>query len=152
MRKRLGAARSHPIGVSRIGEPTKGEARQYLVVVYDYIANRAVEVTVDEGTGEISGITESRTQPVATQAELERAVTLARSDTRLGDLEDLEALTIQVEPDELGLAEENHRVVEVLFACRGERLPRFRAWVDLSTEQVVKAGQVEHCCDGGQDR
>jgi hypothetical protein len=41
---------------------------------------------------------------------------------------------------------ENRRVIEVLFGCRTERLPQFRAWVDLSNETVIHAGGTCPCC------
>jgi hypothetical protein len=48
VRDRLGRGRIMPIGVSRRGEVGKGERRTYLAVVYDYIANTAVEIRLDE--------------------------------------------------------------------------------------------------------
>ena len=43
-------------------------------------------------------------------------------------------------------------VLEVLFGCPTERLPRFRAWVDLSTETVMHAGEACDCCQHTEAR
>jgi hypothetical protein len=152
--KRLAEIRWQRIGASRIGERAKGETVQYLVVVYDYGSNLAVEITIDAESGRVVDISESRSQPVIVAAEIDRAVELARADSRLRDIDltQLESMTIQVAPEELPEAGQNHRIVEVLFGCRGDRLPRHRAWVDLSTEQVLRAGAPGHCCDEGERR
>src|SRR5262245_37544189 len=54
---RLGRGRWAAIGVSRRGETAKGERRTYLVVAYDYAADMAVEISVDEH-GELIGISD----------------------------------------------------------------------------------------------
>jgi hypothetical protein len=146
VRRRLGGSRSVTIGVSRMGEAEKGEPPQLLVVAYDYTKNVAVEIRVDEASGELLDIADVRSQPALIQSELDRAIELARCDARMPrlELDGLVAMTIPIEPEELRA--ENHRLVEVLFGCRYERLPRYRAWVDLSTDQVLRAGHPGECC------
>jgi hypothetical protein len=71
VRDRLGRSRWAPIGVSQRGELAKGERRTYIVVAYDYTADVAVEISLDEG-GELLGITEEHYQPPPTNREMER--------------------------------------------------------------------------------
>lgn len=145
IRDRLGRNRVTPIGVSCRGETAKGEHRTYLVVAYDYTANVAVEISLDEH-GELLGISDERYQPPPVQSELDRAIELARTHDRLSTkVNDLVAMAIPFS----GVNNEwaNRRVIEVLFGCRTERLPKYRAWVDLGTESVLHAGETRECCD-----
>jgi hypothetical protein len=144
VRGRLGRGRVKPIGVSRRGETGKGERRTYLVVAYDYTANVAVEITLDEH-GELLGIRDERYQPPPIQSEIEAVIGLARADERLSaKVGGLVAMAIPYSGADNEFA--NQRVLEVLFGCRGERLPRYRAWVDLGAERVIHAGEILDCC------
>lgn len=145
VRDRLGRGRITPIGVSRRGETAKGERRTYLVVAYDYTANMAVEISLDEN-GELLGLSEERYQPPPIRSEIDRAIELARSDDRLASkVGSLVAMAIPFSGagDELA----NQRIIEVLFGCRADRLPKYRAWVDLGTETVLNAGESCECCE-----
>jgi hypothetical protein len=80
------------------------------------------------------------------QSEIDRAIELARTHERLAAKTDgLVAMAIPFE----GVNNEfsGRRVIEVLFGCRSERLPKYRAWVDLATETVLHAGGACECCD-----
>jgi hypothetical protein len=145
VRDRLARGRVMPIGVSRRGETGKGERRTYLVVAYDYTANMAVEISLDE-KGELLELSEERYQPPPVRSEIERAIELAGSDDRLASkVGSLVAMAIPFAgaTDELA----NQRIMEVLFGCLADRLPRYRAWVDLGTETVIHAGESCECCD-----
>ena len=145
VRDRVGRGRVKPIGVSRRGEIAKGERRTYLVVAYDYTANVTVEISLDEH-GELLGISDEQYQPPLIESEIERAIELARSHDQLASkLSGLVAMAIPF----TGFNNEwaNRRVVEVLFGCRTERLPRYRAWIDLGTEGVLYAGETGECCN-----
>lgn len=153
VRERLGRGRHIPIGVSRrIDKGAREGAISHLAVVYDYSANVAVEISID-AHGEVTGIADASYQPALVEAEVSRAIEIARSDDRL-PAQTLGSLTGMVIPFEGPNGEwAGRRVVEVLFGCRSERLPRFRAWVDLSTETVLHAGDSCECCaprPGGQ--
>jgi hypothetical protein len=143
VRERLNRGRCLPIGISRRGEEAKGERHTYLVVAYDYSADVAVQITLDE-RGEVVEMTDERYQPPPIESEIERAIDLARADARLSAR--VEGLVASAIPFS-GHADEfaNRRVLEVLFGCRAERLPRFRAWVDLSRETVLHAGGTCGC-------
>jgi len=145
VRDRLNRGRVTPIGVSRRGEIAKGERRTYLVVAYDYTANVAVEISLDEH-GEFLGISDERYQPPPVQSEIDRAIALARADDRLANkVGGLAAMAILY----AGVNNEfvNQRVLEVLFGCHTDRLPKYRAWVDLGTERVLHAGDTCECSD-----
>jgi hypothetical protein len=144
VRDRIGRARCLPIGISRRGEPAKGERRVHLVVVYDYTANTAVEITLDE-QGELLQMSDERYQPPPIDSEIARAIELARLDPRIeSKVKDLVPMAIPLGgPETEG---ENRRVIEVLFGCRADRLPQLRAVVDLSTETVIRAGGTSSCC------
>ena len=148
VRKRLGGTRSATIGVSRYGERSKDERRWFLAVAYDYISNVVVEIRMNED-GEVTDVADVAYQPPASRTELDHAVDLARADGRFDgvDLGTFDAHTIQLDADERTGVDRNARIVEVLFACRHERLPRYRASVDLSTDRVIRAGRSETCCD-----
>jgi hypothetical protein len=141
---RFARGRVTPIGVSRRGETEKGERRTYLVVGYDYTANVAVEISLDEH-GELLEISDEHYQPAPVQKEIDRAIELARNDARLSkDVAGLVGMAIPFSGANDEFA--NKRVLEVLFGCRAERLPRYRAWVDLATESVLHAGGTCDCC------
>lgn len=145
VRDRLGRGRMTPIGVSRRGEKAKSERRMYLVVAYDYTANVAVEISLDE-QGELLGISDERYQPPPLQSEIDSAIELARQDERITNkVRGLVAMAIPFSGANQEYAD--RRVLEVLFACRTDRLPKYRAWVDLGTESVLHAGETCECCD-----
>ncbi len=143
VRERLGRGRIQPIGVSRRGARQKGESEWYLLVAYDYTANVTVEVHLTE-KGELRELREEAYQPAPVAKEIEHAIALARADARLTErVKGLVASTIPYAgPDNEYAA---RRVLEVVFGCRSERAPRYRAWVDLATERVLHAGAGCEC-------
>lgn len=149
-RKRLAQTRWSLIGAVQRGERSKGEPVRHLLVAYDYTNDVAVEFTLDEGNDRALDVSESAYQPPISQAEVDRAFELATADVRLAEVEvaDLLPMSIPLDSDLIG-ERANHRMLEVLFGCHGERLPRYRAVVDLSAEEVVSAGSTERC---GQSR
>jgi hypothetical protein len=143
VRERLARGRVIGIGVSRRGQAEKRERHTYLAVLYDYTANLAVEVYLDE-QGALISMNDHQYQPPPTESEVDRAIELARGDDRLSDkVSNLVGLTIPYAGPDNEFAD--RRVLEVLFGDRTERLPRFRAWVDLGTETVLHVGEVCEC-------
>jgi hypothetical protein len=146
VRDRLGRSRHIVIGVSRRVAKSKGEAETYLAVAYDYGNNVAVEITAN-AQAEVLGVTDQQYQPAPVQAEIERAIELARGDERIASkVAGMVGMAIPFAGPNNEW--EQQRVIEVLFGCRGERLPRHRAWVDLSTDTVLRAGHECECCAG----
>ena len=145
-RERLGRCRHVVIGISRRGAVSKGDALTYLAVAYDYNNNVAVEIT-SNAQGELTSVADAQYQPAPVQREIERAIELARLDDRIASkVAGMVGMAIPFAgPDNEWV---DRRVIEVLFGCRGERLPRHRAWVDLSTDTVLRAGDECKCCAG----
>jgi hypothetical protein len=143
---RLARCRHIVIGVSRRVAKGKGDAEAYLAVAYDYTNNVAVEINAN-AQGEVVSVTDERYQPAPVQAEIERAIELARGDERIANkVAGMVGMAIPFAGPNNEW--ERQRVIEVLFGCRSERLPRHRAWVDLSTDTVLRAGHECECCAG----
>lgn len=145
VRERLERGRVMPIGISRRDEGNKGDQRTYtyLLVAYDYTANMAVEISLDE-QGKLRGIRDEHYQPPLVESEIDRAIELARNHELLStNIDGLVAMAISYS----GLDNEwtNQRVIEVLFGRRADRLPKYRAWVDLGTECVLHASEISEC-------
>jgi hypothetical protein len=144
VRDRLARCRHVAIGVSRRGATSKEETLTYLAVAYDYSNNVAVEIS-SNAQGEVLGITDEAYQPAPVQVEIERAIELARGDERIAaKVAGMVGMAIPFAGPNNEWAQ--RRVIEVLFGCRSERLPRHRAWVDLSTDTVLRAGHECECC------
>jgi hypothetical protein len=142
VRDRLNRGRCLPIGISR-REDAKGERQTYVAVAYDYSNDVAVAITLDD-RGELIQITDEHNQPAPIESEIARAIDLARADPRLSSRVDglvASAIPFAGHSDEFA----NRRVLEVLFGCRADRLPQYRAWVDLSKESVLHAGRLCEC-------
>jgi len=152
VRQRLAGAQWELIGASR--RSGKDEARQVVVVIYDYGRDTAIEVTADEEGSDILSVSDFAYQPPLTHLEIERAVGLAHADERIAhhDLTDLVTNAIPLDPPAQGEPGAGHRVLEVLFGCANERLPRYRAIVDLSDRRVLRAGLVDDCCGQEEQR
>ncbi len=124
----------------------KRKVRNVLVVAYDYTNDVAIEVTVDEEDESVD-VTEASYQPPPTQAEIARAIELAHADERVArmDMAGLEAMTIPLDPPAAGEPGAGHRLLEVVFGRRGERLPDHRVVVDLSERRVLRVGLTDGC-------
>ena len=145
VRARVNAGRVMPIGVSRRGDPARKELYEYLVVAYDYSTNTTVEVVLDS-KHELVEVREAQYQPPPVEEEIARAIQLASADDRISKhIGELVASVIPYEGADGEFAA--RRVVEVVFGCRSERLPKYRAWVDLGSDTVLHAGDGCSCCD-----
>jgi hypothetical protein len=114
-------------------------------ILYNYTDNLAVEVSLDEYGQEVTEVMEARYQPPPLQEEIDRAIQLAREDSRLATrylsehFEGTALLVSSVDPEDPYY---NHRQFDVRFGRPDERLPRYGALVDLSTETVLRAGAL----------
>lgn len=119
-----------------------GQERSLLAVLYSYGANRAIEVRLDSAGKQVEAVEKLAYQPPPTNAEVQRAIEIARADSRhrgqIGD--DLIGSAILVSSTDSQSEAFNHRQFDVRFAGPCDRLPRHAALVDLSTETVVRVG------------
>jgi len=152
LRERLMRTRWTLVGGAVRADAKEGEGH-LLVVVYDYTHDVAVEARVDPATGKLLNVSEAVYQPPSADAEIAKATELAQADQRItAHVPDLTVMAIPLDPEASGVAGSNHRVIEILFGCPQERLPRYRAVVDLSAERVVWAGGTEGCCGEKEHR
>lgn len=115
-------------------EPTA----RYTVVIYDYHEDHVIEVT--EGPEfDVDEVDTATYQPGGSQAELERAIEMAREREWLADRLDREHIGTAMVVTE---TESSDRLVDVRFRRPDHRLPDFFATVNLSTESVVDVGRV----------
>jgi hypothetical protein len=145
VKRLLADKRYAAIGVSlrEQRDAPKERATSLVCVFYNYTDNIAVEVALDRNARKVGEVRELREQPAPTRQELEQAIMLARGDSRLADklTDDLEGTAILVSPVDPDDPQFGHRQFDVRFICPTERLPRYAALVDLSTETVLEAGR-----------
>jgi len=143
VKTQLAGKRSIAIGASLLDDKNGGSQR-VVQVFYDYTDNVAVELFVDPSTEAVQDIEMGSWQPAPVQEEIERAIALAREDPRLADrlTEDLEGTALLLTTEDPEDPNHGHRQLDVRFVRPDERLPRYMARVDLSTESVSVAGAV----------
>jgi hypothetical protein len=131
-----------PLGASLLDGREKTEEPALLYVIYDYTSNYAIEVILDGTARSVSDVVQARYQPAPLQKEIEQAIVLARNDGRLADqlTDDLEGMALLVSPADPDDPYYAHRQFDVRFGYADERLPKYAALVDLSTETVIRAG------------
>lgn len=124
--------------------------KDILVVIYNYTDNQVVEVRLNGGTLEVLKVETAHYQPAPVEEEIERAIGLARRAEGLAQqvTDDLVGMAIQITSENPADSRYHHRLFDVRFGCADERLPRFMAIVDLSTETVVRSGPVDSACGG----
>ncbi|HDR6956406.1 hypothetical protein [Bacillus cereus group sp. BfR-BA-01313] len=143
------------IGASlRTNKNSDVESYQLKFVFYNYSDNIAIDVFFDETREKIVKVKEVRYQPAPLQQEIEQAIALARKDRRLAErlTDDMEGNAILVSPLNPTARYYSHRQFDVRFGHPDERLPRYNALVDLSTETVIRAGNVCRVCQDNQQR
>ena len=144
VREQLAGVRFEWIGVSVLDEKADGGDGALLAVLYSYRDDQAIEVRLDRDGETIHDVSVLAYQPPPNEAEIERAIELARADPRLAermsDDEQLVGTAILVGSSGQESPSLNHRRFDVRFGCPSERLPRFMAMVDLSREAVVSVG------------
>lgn len=140
----LGDGPRQVIGTSLVAQGEKGDERDaILFVAYDYTDDHAVEVLLSADSLDVLDVTRRRAQPAPVQEEIDRAVALASADPRLAQhvAELIGNAILTTPPDPLD-PNYNHRQFDVRFGRSDERLPRYWALVDLSSQAVLRAGSV----------
>lgn len=126
-------------------EKTKGEKTKKSsvarVMFFSYANNAAVEALVrDNEVVEVR--LRKNYQPPESQEEVKMAVGMAQGDSRLRDkVEGMKANAIVTFPNR-GQAGHDHRVLYVSFWKGDEDITRYFATVDLTSNQVLDAGQA----------
>lgn len=134
------------IGIGVRVVPLKEGRDDLLAMFYSYSSQWTVEARLNDDGGVLEAET-SRVQPALTEEEFGLAVELAR-DALGGDIGDLAAGGIAITTGyEHELAD--RRLIDVRFFEPAERLPRYRALIDLADRVVVESGRVPR--KGGED-
>jgi hypothetical protein len=128
----LEGARYEVIGVGLVDgkyEP----ARPVVVVVYRYDDDRTIEAVLDAGATAVSTVRIGDEAPILTDAEVQRANTIAEyPGTGMG------LLVLDENPDS---PRYRHRLVDLRYAPPDHRMPEAYAIVDLSTGELVDRGE-----------
>jgi hypothetical protein len=145
VRQMLADKRYIAIGAS-LREDRVDNTTSLVFILYNYTDNLTVEVSLDENARGVTHVAQEPYQPAPLQEEIDRAIRLARDDRRLAERlsEQLEGTAILVSPADPDHPQYNHRQFDVRFGRPDERLPRYWALVDLSTEIVLGAGSVQN--------
>lgn len=140
--KLLSGKRYIPIGTSLLEKRDEPKSTSLVFIFYNYTDNLAIEVSLDRDGKKVIDILETRYQPAPLQHEIEQVIALASKDSRLSELleDDLEGTAILSSPVDPHDPNYGHRIFDVRFVCPTERLARYMALVDLSTETVLKVG------------
>lgn len=141
--KRLLSDKRHiAIGASLLEKRDEPKTTSIIFVFYNYTDNTTIEVSLDQKAKEVTNVVSVHYQPAPLKQEIEQAISLARKDRGLAEriTEDLEGTAILVSPADPEDPNYSHRMFDVRFGCPNERLPKYMALVDLSTETVLKVG------------
>ncbi|HEU4712578.1 MAG TPA: hypothetical protein VFS76_13480 [Pyrinomonadaceae bacterium] len=110
------------------------------VVWYAYDTDQTVEVVVHDGGTKIRKVRIDSSQPPLTDGEQARANELVAAIGRLPGACDGKGLI--VEETDPGSPRYGHRLVDLCFNPDNTRLPRWWALVDLSTNELIDAGDI----------
>lgn len=149
------------IGTSLRQKRREDDEPTLVFVAYDYDDDRTVEVVIELDGDDLSvvDVETANYQPAPVAEELDRAIELAAEDEWLDERlsRELEGSAILVTPEVEDEPHGGHRLFDVRFGRPNERLPEYRALVDLSAGTVVETGVVgdrgEECgCHGRKER
>ncbi|MFC9439437.1 hypothetical protein [Nocardia sp. NPDC057030] len=113
-----------------------------VVVIYDYDDDLAVEAVVDPDRRVVVRVTTSTNQPAVSAQEERHAIELVRADGRLPDngIDVDTGAGLIIEDVDIHSPRHGHRLVDLRFGPLDRRMPTSFAVVDLSTDEVVRAG------------
>jgi hypothetical protein len=137
----LNGKRYAMLGASRRVDDKERLPAHTLLAIYNYTDDKAYEVWLG-GRGvdlHVLEVFATGEQPSLSDEEIERAVRLARSDQRVAASlpEEFKAMALLTSAVDPGDKHYGRRRAYVGFGPPDERMPRIRAIVDLSTEEVV---------------
>jgi hypothetical protein len=150
VRRMLDGKRHVSIGASLRQDKAEGGTPVALFVIYVYDDDDTIEVLLDGSSLELIKVAAAKYQPAPVQEEIDRAIRLARLHENLANRVDdgLEGSAILITRADPRDSLAGHRLLDVRFGCPDERLPRYAALVDLSTETVIRAGEIGTGCGG----
>ena len=150
VRRVLDGKRHVSIGASLRQDKEDGNAPVALFVIYVYDDDDTIEVLLDGTSLDLIKVATAKYQPAPVQEEIDRAIRLAAVHQSLAGRvgEDLEGSAILITRADPRDPLFGHRLLDVRFGCPDERLPRYAALVDLTTEAVVRSGEIGAPCGG----
>jgi hypothetical protein len=115
-----------------------------LVIIYNYTDDVVVEATVDLIRRALYEVSEKRYQPPLAAAEQSEALDMVRDDGRLAvaGIDVATGVGLIVEDVNFRSPRYGHRLVDLRFGPADRYLPTAFAIVDLSDQEVVRAGLV----------
>ncbi|MFI1252273.1 hypothetical protein ACH4U6_00505 [Streptomyces netropsis] len=143
VRAALDGRRYALLGASALTDDKDPATPAILVLAHDYTGGRTLEITLDDGAPPtVVGMAESSAQPGLSDAEIERAVTLARAHPEVARRATADCVPMVLLTSDVAEGDEHHghRRAYVGFGPPDERLPRVRVVVDLGEERVLGAG------------
>lgn len=144
-----------PVVVLGAAELVDQKSREYtptVLIAYDYAIARSYEIALDSDgeTLRVSDVRESDTQPSPSDAEIERAIGLARGQADQYLERDWTANALLASGVSPGDRYFGRRLLVVVFGPADERLPRVRCLVDLSSGDVL--GMDVHAPTGEEEQ
>ncbi|GGR37840.1 hypothetical protein GCM10010219_48560 [Streptomyces netropsis] len=143
VRTALDGRRYALLGASALTDDKDRATPAILVLAHDYTGGRTLEITLDDGAPPtVVGMVESSARPGLSDAEIERAVTLARAHPEVARRATADCVPMVLLTSDVAEGDEHHghRRAYVGFGPPDERLPRVRVVVDLGEERVLGAG------------
>ena len=111
----------------------------YVLVLFDYTRNYALEVHIEEGLNRITEVKQVDYQPAATASETQASIELAQHDERVAAHlhENMVGQAILITQFDYARQKATGRLFDVQFGYSQERLPRYKAIVDLGQKKVI---------------
>lgn len=134
------------IGTSLRLKRRKDDEPTLVFVAYDYDDDRTIEAVLeyDDDELDVINVEQASYQPAPVDEELDQAIQLAKEDEWLQKqlTKKLEGSALIVTSNDVDDSRRGHRLFDVRFRRPNNRLPRYRALVDLSAEEVVETSTV----------
>ena len=111
----------------------------YALILFDSARNYALEVHIEEGLNRVTEVKQVDYQPPATAAETHAAVALAQNDSLVAAHlhENMVGQAILITQFDHAREKATGRLFDVQFGYSQERLPRYKAVVDLGQKRVI---------------
>jgi hypothetical protein len=120
------------------------DSERPVVIIYNYTDDLVVEVTIDPLRRTVHEVSEERYQPPLADAELNEALEIVADDDQLSQagIDVATGVGLIVEEVNFRSPRYRHRLVDLRFGPPTHYLPTAFAIVDLSDQDVVRAGTI----------